>query len=314
MNRRWEESVPYAVGSLVKARPSVLAGRMFLPRRNDATRRSLGFALLAVSVLALSRPAEAGDPIRLLICQPGGPTLGDEQQQVIDKMYRYIERKTGLESGKIQGFYTNDYDKCMAELELKPAIVFPSLPIYLEHKEKHGLTPVAQLKADGKTEDYFYVMVKADSPISTVRDLAGKTVAGTHLGAVGFFLDIVLEGKLQKGEVTAQPEKLGLRAIREVTGGKAHAVLLDGTQYRGLAGSLHEKKLKLLHTSRSLPTPPVVVSRYAPKGFGPKLGRALTGMTGDPEGQEVIKVFRIDGFEPVTTVLSRLEKQIKSSP
>jgi ABC-type phosphate/phosphonate transport system substrate-binding protein len=288
---------------------------MFLPRRNDATRRSLGFALLLAGIV-LSRPAEAGDPLRLLICQPGGPALGDEQQQVISKMYRYVERKTGLGEGQIQGFYTNERDKCLAELEQKPAIVLPSLPIYFEHKEKYGLTPVAQLRLDGKTEDHYYLMVKAKSPIASAKDLAGKTVTGTHLGSASFLTDIVLEGKLKPDEVKVQPQRLSLRAIREVTTGKSDAVLLDGTQYRALKGTQYESQLQLLHTSRALPTPPVTVMKgRVPKGFGQKLGRALNGMTEDPEGQEVIRIFRIDGFAPaVPDVWASLEKQIKSAP
>src|SRR5688572_3427417 len=272
MNTRCGESVRGAVGSLVKARPSVLAGRMFLPRRHDATRRTLALALLLAGILSLARTAEAADPIRLLICQPGGPELGDEQQKLIDKMYRYLELKTGTEKGRIQGYYTNDREKCLVELEKKPAIILPSLPVYLEFKEKYGMTPVAQLRLNQKTEDFFYVMIQAKSPVASVRDLAGKTITGTHLGSPSFLLDIVLEGKLTPSEVTVKPERFGLRAIRDVIKGKADAVLLDGTQYRAVAGTQFEKQLKLLHTSKALPTPPVTVTKHAPKEFGAKLG------------------------------------------
>jgi hypothetical protein len=64
--------------------------------------------------------------VLLLICQPGGPDLGNEQQHVIDKMYRYIEKRTGLEKGQMQGFYTNDREKCLEGLEKKPTVVMPS--------------------------------------------------------------------------------------------------------------------------------------------------------------------------------------------
>jgi ABC-type phosphate/phosphonate transport system substrate-binding protein len=306
--------VRLAVGSLVKVGPSVLAEGMF-PRRNDAT-RCLGVILVVASAFALPTAAEAAEvPLRFLICQPGGPDLGDEQQHVIDKMYRYIEKKTGLSNGRISGYYTNDREKCLSELAQKPAVVLPSLPIYLEYKEKYGLTPVAQLRLNGKTDDPFYVLVKADSPMASPRDLAGKTVTGTHLGSPSFLLDIVLEGKLTTNEVKVKTERFGLRAIRDVIKGKADAVLLDGTQYRALAGTQFEKQLKLLHPSKPLPTPPVTVSKSAPPGFGAKLGQALVGMTDDPEGQEVVKIFRVEGFEVAAPkVWASLEKQIKSAP
>ena len=147
-----------------------------------------------------------------------------------------------------------------------------------------------------------------------VPSLAGKTVTGTHLGSESFLLDIVLEGKVGR-DVKTKPERFGLRAIRDVLKGKADAVLLDGTQYRALAGTQFEKQLKLLHTSKALPTPPVVVTRTAPPGFGVKLGQALTGMTDDPEGQEVVRIFRVEGFEVAAPkVWASLEKQIKSAP
>jgi ABC-type phosphate/phosphonate transport system substrate-binding protein len=283
---------------------------MFVPRRHDATRRSLGYALILASFFALSHPAEAGDPIRLLICQPGGPALGDEQQHVIDKMYRYLERKTGAE--KIEGYYTNDRETCLVELEKNPAIVLPSLPLYLEYKEKYGLAPVAQLRLNGKTTESYYLLVKAKGPIQSLDDLAGKTVTGTHLGSPGFLLEVVLEGKV--ADLKVKPERLGLRSIRDVTKGQSDAVLLDETQYRALAGTPFEKQLRLLHTSKALPTPPVVVTKRAPPGFGAKLGQALAGMTADKEGQEVVRIFRVEGFElAAPAVWAPFEKQMKSS-
>jgi ABC-type phosphate/phosphonate transport system substrate-binding protein len=166
---------------------------------------------------------------------------------------------------------------------------------------------------NGKTEDSFYVLVKADSPIASVKDLSGKTVSGTHLGWPNFLVDIVLDG--QASDVKLKAEKLGLRAVRAVLKGEAQAVLLDGSQYRALAGTQHEKQLKLLHTSKALPTPPVTVTKHAPAGFGAKLGKALLGMAADPEGQEVVRIFQIEGFlQPAPDVFSSLEKRIKSAP
>jgi ABC-type phosphate/phosphonate transport system substrate-binding protein len=271
---------------------------------------------LVAALLSAPAIAEAEAPLRLLICQPGGPDLAVEQQSVIDKMYRYIERKTGLEKGRISGLYTNDRKVCLAELEKGVAIVIPSLPLYLEHQDQYGMVPVAQLELNGKVEDHFYLLVANDSPLKTTADLAGKTIVGTHSGCARFVLEIVLMGKVSKTNVTLVEERLGMRSVRKVAKGEAHAVLLDGAQYRRLAGTQFEKKLRVLHTSDPLPTPPVVVvEKNVPSGFGPKLGRVLVGMTSDPEGQEVVRLFGVEGFElPGPNTWASLEKRIKSAP
>ncbi len=234
--------------------------------------------------------------MRFLICQPGGPDLRPEQQAVVDRLYRYIEAQTGLEAGRIEGVYTNDRAKCLAELEKKPAVLFPSLPIFLEFKSKYGLEPVAQLKQQGKVEDHFYVLVAKDTSFG-FGDMKGKKLTGTHLGSKRFVYDVVFDKKLSPKELSLAPQRLGLRAIRNVVKGKADAVLLDGAQYRALQGTRYEKKLRLLHASGPHPTPPItVLEGRAPRGFPEALGAALAAMKSDATGREVLEMFHIEGF------------------
>lgn len=264
--------------------------------------------------LAAPRTAHAGaDPVRFLICQPGGPELTDEQQKLVERLYRYLEDQTGLKDGQIVGIYTNTREACEKELKKQgPTVFFPSLPIFMEYRKKMGLEAVAQLQIDGQVRDHFYVMAKEDSDL-TLEKLAGKTLAGTHLGSERFVADIVLEGKVELSEVKLKQERLGLRAIRAVRRGRADAVLLDGTQYRALKGTRYEDGLKVIHVSKDVPTPPVaVVKRRAPKGLGRRLAKALTGMKADPEGQDVLKLFRIEGFSvPKPQTWAQLEARFR---
>ena len=301
------------LASLVKV-PSSLLAEIMAGRLYDAVRYVVAGCLALWASLPVA--GYAGEPLKLLICHPGGPDLAPEQQKAIEKMYRYLEKKTGLASGKIQGSYQNEHEACVAGLKEKPAIVMPSLPIYLEYKDKFGLIPVAQLRLNGKVEDQFYILVKADSPLDSVASLAGKTITGTHVSSVGFVVGVVLEGQLKRAQVNLEPKRFGLRAIRAVTRGKADAVLLDGTQFRALAGTRFEKKLRVLHASKALPTPPVtVVSKCTPDDFGGRLGRAMAGMTRDQEGQAVVRLFRMEGFElAAPQTWASLEKRIKSAP
>lgn len=264
-------------------------------RRHHVTR----LVLVLSAAFFVATPAEAAKaPVKFLICQPGGPDLAPEQQQVLEQLFRYLERKTGLSAtnGSIEGVYTNNWDDCEKQLKRNPNIIFPTLPIYLELNRTLGLTPVAQLRINDRVQDNFYVMVKKDSTL-TVEGLEGKTITGTHLGCQAFTEQVALGGKVALGKVKLQPEKLGLRAIRKVMRGKADAVILDGFQYRNLKGTSFGKNLKPIHVSSDVPTPPVaVVTDRMGKGAVADLQNALVNMHKDPEGQSVLKLFRIEGF------------------
>lgn len=251
--------------------------------------------LVALFVLAAAPAAAAEKPVRFLICQPGGPDLRPEQQAVVNSLYRYLEKKTGLAEGRIQGTYTNDRDTCIAEVKKGPAVLFPSLPIFLDFEKPHRLRPVAMLKIGGKVEDHFYLLASKKTKFG-VGELAGKTITGTHLGSERFVRDVVVEGEAGK-TVKLVPQRLGLRAIRNVIKGKADAVLLDGSQYRALAGTRYEKKLRVLHAAGPLPTPPVsILDGKAPAGFAKALAAALFAMRSDATGRDVLEMFDIEGF------------------
>lgn len=281
---------------------------------HSAARLFFGLAL-GLTVLSSGGVATAGEPVRFLICQPGGPDLAKEQKVVVERLYRYLEKKTGLAEGRIEGVYTNTRKACEKALKDKPTVFFPSLPIFMEYRRSMGLEAVAQLKIDGKVRDHFYIMAGKGSGLS-LEGLAGKTLTGTHLDSEKFVDDIVFDGRVKLSEVKLEKERRGLRAIRNVLRGKADAVLLDGTQYRALQGTRFEGKLELVHTSKDVPTPPVsIVKGKGPKGFGRKLAEALTAMVADPEGQSVLRLFRIEGFAvPKPQTWAQLEARFRSAP
>lgn len=271
--------------------------------------------ILGLMGLTTGSTAHAGQPVRFLICQPGGPDLAPEQAAVVERLYRYLEKKSGLEDGQIQGVYTNTRSSCEKALADKPTVFFPSLPIFMEYRHSMGLEAVAQLQIDGKVRDHFYIMSLKGSGL-TLEKLAGKTLTGTHLDSMRFVDDIIFDGRVKLADIKMAPERMGLRGIRNVIRGSADAVLLDGTQYRALQGTRFEDKLELLHTSKDVPTPPIaIVKQRAPKGLGRKLGAALTAMVADPEGQSVLKLFHIEGFAvPKPQTWAQLEARFRTAP
>ena len=259
--------------------------------------------------------ATAAEPVLVLICQPGGPDLAQEQQEVVERLYRYLEKKTGLADGQIRGVYTNTREDCERELAKEPTVFLPSLPVFMEYRKRLDLEAVAQLQIDGQVRDHFYIMAAKGSGL-TLEGLAGKTLTGTHLDSKKFIDDIVLEGRVALKDVKLLPQRMGLRAIREVVRGKADAVLLDGTQHRALVGTRFQAQLELVHVSKDVPTPPVaIVKRRGPAGFGKQLAQALVGMGADPEGQSVLRLFSIEGFMvPKPQTWAQLEARFRSAP
>ena len=255
-------------------------------------------SLVALTVvLGAANAATAAEPIGFLICQPGGPDLTEEQTKVMDRLFRHLEKKLSLAEGQIRGQYANDKKACDKALAAKPAIIFPSVPIFIEKKNALKLEPVAQLRLDGKTHDNFYVMTQADNKIS-VSDLAGQTVMGTDLGSPRFLSDAVFAGELKAAQLKLKPTKRALKGIRRAASGRVGAVVLSGTQYRSLKTSRYFKKLRLIHTSPPLPTAPVTVVRgRISADFGRRLGKALVGMSADADGRKVLETFQIEGFE-----------------
>ncbi len=249
------------------------------------------------AVLFTASSVQAVEPLGFLVCQPGGPDLNPEQTAVMDRLFRHLEKKMNLEEGRFRGHYANSARACEKALSEKPAVIFPSLPIFIEKKQALKLVPVAQLRIEGSSKDRFYVMVHKDADFD-LAGLAGKTIMGTHLDSPRFLTDAVFGRRLKVEDLKLLPTKRSLRAVRRVISGRADAVILDGTQYRALEGSRFEKELKLLHTSPLVPTPPVtVVSGRVDADFGRRLGQALVGMVKDPEGQQILKTFNIEGFE-----------------
>lgn len=253
-------------------------------------------SLVAGSLAVVGPAYAASEPLRFVICQPGGPDLAREQQEVLRALYRYVERRTGLPEGGIEGIYTHTRAGCHRALKRAPSVVFPSLPMFTELRRTLDLEAVAQLQVEGRVRDRFYLMVRTDDEV-TAPSLSGRRLVGTHVYATRFVGEVALSGLVDLATVELVPVKRVLRGIRAVIREKADAVLLDGFQYRALQATAFAKKLKVVHVSREVPTPPVaVVAGRAPAGFGARLARALVDMDRNPEGQRVLKLFRIEGF------------------
>ena len=90
--------------------------------------------------------------------------------------------------------------------------------------------------------------------------------------------------------------------------------MLDGFQYRNIKGTRYEKKLEPIFVSKDIPTPPVaVVEGRVDAKLAETLGAALVDMQNNPEGQGVLKLFRIEGFaKPDVAAYKTLQGRLRA--
>ena len=281
-----------------------------LARRALEVAFAAGMLLVATSVQASGAPPER---LRFLVCQPGGPELGAEEQTVIRDLYRYVEKKLEMKEGAIEGSYYNKRKDCLKALGTDPDLLMLSLDLFIERRKDMKLQAVAQIELHGSTEHRYYLMASARGPKS-LNDLRGKPIAGTHLDNAKFVARVILGGRLgTPAELVLQPKALGLRAVRSVIRGKADAVLLVGAQYRALRGTPFEKKLKLVHESDPLPNAPVAVTaKRVPADLRARLGKILDEMASDPKGRALVDTFGIGGFaRPAPNTWDRIDATMR---
>ena len=66
---------------------------MVVSRSVKASQTTLGFTVMLTLAAAGTAHAKGDEPLRFLVCQPGGPTLEDQEQTVIRDFYRFISTK-----------------------------------------------------------------------------------------------------------------------------------------------------------------------------------------------------------------------------
>jgi len=251
--------------------------------------------------------------LSFLICQPGGPDLKEQEQAVIRDFYNYLGEKIGLEPGAVKGEYQTKRKKCFAALEKKPAVLMLSLDMFLAAQKNKYLSPIAQIKINGKTDSRYYLMSSAEGPKS-LDALRGKAISGTTVHDSDFVAKVVMNGKLGPAEeLVLKSKKLGLRGVRDVIRGKSSAVLLEEAQYKALKGTPFEKKLQLVYRSDPLPNPPIAINRQKiNKATIKKIKDAMHTMAKDAKGQKLLTTFGIDSFvEPRPNAWKKLASLMK---
>ena len=224
-----------------------------------------------------------------LICQPGGVPLSEEEQAQVRQLAERLAPQLGVQ---LTARYESTDRGCAEALAAGPAVVMPSLRVFLEQAPAKGWRPVVVPRLLGDAAASFHLW----GPAGTGPGLGGLAklrLTGTDL-APQFLERIIFHEK--PGPLL--PEALALRAIRAVKKGAADRVLLDEAQHRALLGSPLAVGLTEVWTSERLPAAPiVVVPGVGPASLESKLRAALLGLAGEKSGQQLLQAFGLLGFE-----------------
>jgi len=236
--------------------------------------------------------AEAGN-LDFAVIQPGQPGTEAEARPVMDALSDYIQQEMGSDES-IKGHYFNHLEPALAFLKASPpAWGIVQLGVYVQHATGFQMTPMAATRPGGFTKDIWRLMARKDAG-SDWKSLNGK-IRGNMLfekkatacllfGSIPDRLPFTLEG-------TFRP----LRSLRSLAKGKITGVVLDRVQYETVKTMSIGKKIKVTHTSRELPTSPVVWFG-AINNSTKKLAGVLQGMKDDENAVKLLALLQTDGF------------------
>ncbi len=264
--------------------------------------------LLAALFWLVTGNAEAGI-LDFAVIQPGQPGTEAEAQPVMDALAQYIQQKMG--SGEaVKGVYFNQLEPALAFLSASPpgwGII--GLGVFVQHGKGFQMTPVASTRPGGFAKDAWYLMTREDGP-SKWQSLKGE-VQGNMLFEKKAAACLLFELLPDQLPFTLKGTFRPLRSLRSAAKGKIAGVVLDRVQYETAKTMSVGQKIKVVQTSRDLPTSPVV-------WFGPlndaahKLAGVLQGMKDDPNAVKLLNLLQTEGFGPADPDLPRFGSGTKA--
>lgn len=239
-----------------------------------------------------------------VVIQPGQPGNRDEAQPVMDSIGEYIEKKMPSPT-RVKGEYFNTLESALQYMQkgnAKWGIV--SLPFYSAYSRCFNMTPLASTRPGGADKDLWRLAVNRTAT-DDWQKLQGK-IQGTMLFDGKTALWLLTDKKTARFSFQSEGTFRPLRAVRKVSKNRLTGVVLDQLQYEAIQALALFKELKVIYTSPSLPTSPLV-------WFGPDdestaaLKNIIMNMAKDPEAESLLNLLQTDGFGPADNDLKTLE-------
>jgi phosphonate transport system substrate-binding protein len=234
-------------------------------------------ALVAVAMfIFVGRPhrgnaGSAGNPVVLVL----SPAHGDAD--VARRLSAALSQHAGI-AVEVRATRTRKEAFELAGQSTVDGGILPILDYLLAHQE-HGVQASLQLVRGAGTDAHGVLLVRADSPIHTVEELAGKPVAFVEPSSTtGYLLAARL---LQDKHVTVQPSFTGdhARSIELVAAGTVPAA----------ATFAHERAgMRVLADTGTIPNEPIFFHPRLPRATRDRVAGAFTALATSADGRALL--------------------------
>lgn len=218
------------------------------------------------------------------------------------QMVDYLARRLGRSPQLMDRVTYQEINDMLREGQLDLAFVCTGP--YVDGHREFGLQILAVPQVDGEVVYRSYIIVSADSPFQSMKDLRGRKFALTdplsHSGCQypGFLLARMgetPESFFSKVDYTYAHDK----SILAVASGTVDGAAVDSLIWKYINASRPEvtKKTRIIEISPPFGSPPVVVNpAHTDTEMIERMRRILLSMEADSEGAEILRQMKIERF------------------
>lgn len=215
---------------------------------------------------------------------------------------KYLEKELGV---KVTLVVPKDFDTWTKEAKAGAydiAYTNPYLYVVVKKAVKDAVPIVIASEPDSGKELFGAIIVKKDSPIKSIADLKGKTIAATDPGSAGAYLVQMLmlqKAKINKADIKLIFEKKRDPVAQAVLDGKADAGFVRDDDVEKLKAGAD--KFRKLGVSNAIPNWPIFIVKKIDPALASKIKETLLKLKpGDLKSIAVLAPAKIDGFVPTS--------------
>jgi len=266
--------------------------------KGDVMKRLVYLSVILVFVLCTSF-ARAQEPLKIGVAAMISPK---ETVKYYKEIVDYIGEKAGVPVEMVQRESYDEMDNLLEKGEVKMAFIC-SGP-YVRDKEKFGAELLVAPQSYGKPFYNAYIIVHKDSPITSLKELKGKSFAFTDPKSnTGKLVPTYMVAKQFK----TTPEKFFSKVIYTKSHDKSiEAVakkIVDGAsvdsliyEYAAKKNPVYTSLTKIIEKSPSYGIPPIVTTKDFDPKLKEKIKNVLLNMHNDPKGKRILDGIMVDKF------------------
>ncbi|MEI7836074.1 MAG: phosphate/phosphite/phosphonate ABC transporter substrate-binding protein [Planctomycetota bacterium] len=239
-----------------------------------------------------------GRPLRLALIPERDPfKLHEQYQGLTEYLADVLDRPVELAT-------MSTYEGVLADFAEKSVDgAFLGSLVTVLAVDRQGARVLVKPEFPGDATTYTGVLiVRADSPVKSIADLAGRQIAMVKTTMAGHLYPYYLLAAMGLLDCPGAPRPLWAGThddvVKAVIEGTADAGAVKNLRLDEVLARHPDWKIRRLATSEPVPTNALVVRGDMPAEVAAKLAAAMTGMDKDPRGREVLKVLGMQRFLP----------------